>query len=123
MLPRTPEQGREVEALGVRDVIVAKRAVDGRSLVALAGALVSAGGTMVREVAVLGTPVWTMFEGRMGAVDEALVRDGRLRVLRDPAEVQVLSGRPRTRPPSLRDPGHLLALALPGVRQSAGVRP
>jgi hypothetical protein len=120
VLPRTPEQGSDVQALGIRDVIVARRAVDGRSLVALADAVVSAGGTMVREAAVLGTPVWTMFEGRMGAVDEALIRDGRVQALRDPADVRVLSGgRPRSRPPALRDPAQLLELALPWLRLPA----
>ena len=119
VLPRTREQGRELDALGVAGVIVLERAVDGRSLVALADAVVSAGGTMVREAAVLGTPVWTMFEGRMGAVDEALVRDGRVKVLRDPAEVRVLSGRPRTPPRPMRDPADLLALALPWLRPAA----
>ena len=43
-----------------------ERAVDGRSLVAFADLLVSAGGTMNREAAVLGTPVWSIFEGKLG---------------------------------------------------------
>ena len=34
------------------------------------------GGTMNREAAVLGTPVWSIFEGRLGAVDEQLVARG-----------------------------------------------
>ena len=56
--------------------MVPERAVDGRSLVAFADVLVSAGGTMNREAAVLGTPVWSIFEGRLGAVDEQLVARG-----------------------------------------------
>ena len=36
---------------------------------------------MNREAVALGTPVYTTFSGRMGAVDEALVQDGRLRAL------------------------------------------
>ena len=55
--------------------------MDGSSLVAYADALVSAGGTMNREAAVLGTPVWSIFEGRLGGVDERLVAEGRLRLL------------------------------------------
>jgi uncharacterized protein len=50
---------------------------------------VSAGGTMNREAVALGTPVFSSFEGRLGAVDEALIADGRLKLLRDPAEVVV----------------------------------
>ena len=40
-------------------------------------------GTMNREAVALGTPVWTTFEGRMGAVDERLIAEGRLRRLHD----------------------------------------
>jgi uncharacterized protein len=94
---------------------VPRRAVDGRSLVALADLLVSAGGTMNREAAVLGTPVWSMFEGRLGAVDELLVHQGRLRLLRDPDDI-VVSRKGPTALPTLRDPGELLALALPWIR-------
>ena len=89
VLPRTPEQADAVDALGIEGVHVPRRAVDGRSLVALADLLVSAGGTMNREAAVLGTPVWSMFEGRLGAVDELLVHQGRLRLLRDPDDIVV----------------------------------
>ena len=44
---------------------------------------------MNREAVALGTPVFTTFEGRLGAVDEALLREGRLRKLEDPDEVEV----------------------------------
>ena len=70
VLPRTPEQRAE---LG--DFIVPERAIDAQSLVAYADIVVSAGGTMNREAVALGTPVWTTFEGRLGAVDEALIAD------------------------------------------------
>ena len=85
--------------------------------VALADVLVSAGGTMNREAAVLGTPVWSMFEGPLGGVDEQLVREGRLRLLSDadaiafePKPPGALDDRVR------RDPGDLLELALPGLQ-------
>ncbi len=114
VLVRNAEQARDVRALGLARVIVPGRAIDARSLVAFADALVSAGGSMNREAAALGTPVWTMFEGRMGGVDEQLVREGRLRVLNDPADVVVpprTSGEPR-RALRTRDPSELLRLAL-----------
>ncbi len=115
VLVRNAEQAADVKALGLQRVIVPGRAVDARSLVAFADTLVSAGGSMNREAAALGTPVWTMFEGRMGGVDEQLVREGRLRVLRDPEEVVVErgSGAPR-RALTTRDPAELLRLALGG---------
>ena len=54
-------------------------AIDAQSLIAYADLVVSAGGTMNREAVALGTPVFTVFEGRLGAVDEGLIADGRLR--------------------------------------------
>jgi predicted glycosyltransferase len=114
VLARTEEQREAVRALGLPRTVVPERAVDGRSLVALADLLVSAGGTMNREAAVLGTPVWSIFEGRLGAVDERLAAEGRLRFLSDPATLEIRkkpegAGRDRVR----RDPADLLALALP----------
>jgi predicted glycosyltransferase len=114
VLARTPQQRDAVRALGLSGIVVPDRAVDGRSLVAFADVLVSAGGTMNREAAVLRTPVWSVFDGRLGAVDERLVAEGRLRLLRDPDEVEVKkkpadTWRDRTR----RDPNDLLRLAVP----------
>ena len=116
VLARTPEQREDIRALGLERVILPDRAVDGRSLVAFADALVSAGGTMNREAAVLGTPVWSIFEGRMGAVDEMLAREGRLRFLTDPAEIRIERKPPgRVEQRVRRDPRALLELALPWV--------
>ncbi|HEY2006562.1 MAG TPA: DUF354 domain-containing protein [Solirubrobacteraceae bacterium] len=91
VLPRTPEQRAELNAAG--GFIVPERAIDAQSLIAYADLVVSAGGTMNREAVALGTPVFTVFEGRLGAVDEALIGSGRLRRLTSVDEVQ-LSKRP-----------------------------
>jgi predicted glycosyltransferase len=119
VLARTPEQREDIRKLGLERVIVPDRAVDGRSLVAYADVLVSAGGTMNREAAVLGTPVWSIFEGRLGAVDEMLAREGRLKFLNDlndPAEIKVERKPPgRGEQRVRRDPRDLLELALPWV--------
>jgi predicted glycosyltransferase len=87
VLPRTDEQRAELAAAG--GFVVPERAVDAQSLVAYADMVVSAGGTMNREAVALGTPVWTTFEGRLGAVDEQLIAEGRLRHLRSPADIEV----------------------------------
>jgi predicted glycosyltransferase len=87
VLPRTPGQRDEIRRLG--GFVVPDGAVDAQSLVAFADLVISAGGTMNREAAALGTPVYTTFEGRLGAVDEGLLREGRLRKLEDPAQVRV----------------------------------
>jgi predicted glycosyltransferase len=87
VIPRTERQGAEVRAMGAANLIVPERAIDAQSLIAHADLVVSAGGTMNREAVALGTPVFTTFAGRMGGVDEALVAEGRMRVLGDPAEL------------------------------------
>ena len=84
VLPRIPEQRAQLDGF-----IVPERAIDAQSLIAYADLVVSAGGTMNREAVALGTPVWTTFEGRMGAVDERLIAEGRLRRLRDAAEIDL----------------------------------
>ncbi len=114
VLARTPAQRDAVRALGIPRVGVPDRAVDGRSLVAHADVLVSAGGTMNREAAVLGTPVWSIFEGRTGAVDEALLAEGRLRLLRDPHELELVRKPQRASLRTRREPAELLRLAVPG---------
>lgn len=112
VLARTDEQRRALSELDPR-LVVPERAVDGRSLAALADLVISAGGTMIREAAVLGTPVWSIFEGRLGAVDELLVAEGRVRLLRDPAELIVEKAPAVRERRGRRDPAELLRLAVP----------
>jgi uncharacterized protein len=92
VLPRTPEQRAELAAAG--GFIVPERAIDAQSLIAYADLVVSAGGTMNREAVALGTPVFTVFEGRLGAVDEQLIADGRLRRLESPDQVALTKREP-----------------------------
>jgi len=89
VLPRTPQQRAELRGGGF---IVPEQAIDAQSLIAYADLVVSAGGTMNREAVALGTPVWTTFQGRLGAVDERLLADRRLRQL-DRAEDIVFAKR------------------------------
>jgi predicted glycosyltransferase len=107
VLPRTEQQRAEL-----RGFIVPERAIDAQSLVAYADLVISAGGTMNREAVALGTPVWTTFEGRLGAVDEALIAAGRLRRLTRAEDValekRASAGGERTR----RDPALLADLLL-----------
>ncbi|MGH3111303.1 MAG: DUF354 domain-containing protein [Gaiellaceae bacterium] len=88
VLPRTRDQRDRLRALGLPSLVVPDRAIDARSLVAAADLVISAGGTMNREAAALGVPAFTTFAGKLGAVDETLVADGRLRVLRSVEELQ-----------------------------------
>jgi predicted glycosyltransferase len=110
VLPRTPEQRAEIGSAG--GFIVPEHAIDAQSLVAFADLLISAGGTMNREAVALGTPVFSAFEGRLGAVDERLIAEGRLRKLASADEV-VLEKRSRESAGAdrvRRDPRELVAL-------------
>jgi predicted glycosyltransferase len=112
VIPRTDEQRDYVRSLALPSVIVPERAVDAQSLIALADLVVSAGGTMNREAAALGVPVYTTYGGRLGGVDEQLIREGRLRPLTDPRALEL---RKRERGPGdrvRRDPQLMLDLLL-----------
>jgi predicted glycosyltransferase len=87
VLPRTSDQRAELAGMGF---IVPDDAIDAQSLIAAADLVVSAGGTMNREAVALGTPVYTVFEGRLGAVDEGLIADRRLRRLAHPGDLQIV---------------------------------
>ena len=62
-------------------IVVPLRALDGMNLLWLSDLVVSGGGTMNREAAALGVPVYSVFRGAMGAVDRWLVEQGRLVML------------------------------------------
>ena len=92
-------------------MIVPAHAVDGPSLVAASDLVISAGGSMNREAVALGVPVYTTFQGRMGGVDEKLLREGKLRRLERAADVE-LRRRDRSAPSLRRDPQLIVDLIL-----------
>jgi predicted glycosyltransferase len=111
VLPRTTAQKEYVRSLKLPSLVIPDHAVDAQTLIAVADLVVSAGGTMNREAVALGTPVYTTYGGRLGGVDEALIREGRLRPLTDPRALDLdkhSTGRERTR----RDPQLLVDLIL-----------
>jgi predicted glycosyltransferase len=116
VLPRTEAQRGYIRSITLPSVIVPERAVEAQSLVALADLVVSAGGTMNREAAALGTPVYTTYGGRLGGVDESLIRSGRLRPLTD-ARALELSKRPGDGERVRRDPDLLVDLILGTAEQ------
>jgi predicted glycosyltransferase len=116
VLPRTEEQRDYVKSLDLPSVIVPERAVDAQSLIALGDVVVSAGGTMNREAAALGVPVYTTFGGRLGGVDEALMRDGRLIPLSDPRALRLEKRIVETTARVRRDPAHMLELLLSALK-------
>ncbi len=111
VVPRTPAQREFVQSLEFPSLIVPERAVDAQSLIALADLVVSAGGTMNREAVALGTPVYTIYGGRLGGVDETLIRENRLRPLTDPRALELVKHREQ-RVRERRDPQLLVDMIL-----------
>jgi predicted glycosyltransferase len=112
VLPRTDPQRAYVRGLALPSVIVPDAAVDAQSLIALADVVVSAGGTMNREAAALGVPVYTTYGGRLGGVDEALIREGRLKPLTDPRALELRKRDGEDKERIRRDPAVMLDLLL-----------
>lgn len=122
VLPRTPRQRAEVAALGPDrrpgglGIVVPERAIDAQSLIAFADLVISGGGTMNREAVALGAPVYTTFEGRLGAVDRGLLDAGRLRKLEDLEQVEVAKRAPAGGERVRRDPRELVRMLLSVAR-------
>ncbi len=91
VIPRTEGQREEATGRSLRGepVVVPRRAIDAQSLIAFSDLVVSAGGTMNREAVALGTPVHTIFTGKLGAVDAKLMAEGLLLALDDPAALEL----------------------------------
>jgi uncharacterized protein len=95
LLPRSDAQrdalaARHAEGFESGRLVMPREALDGANLVAAADLVVSAGGTMNREAAALGVPAATVYAGRRAAVDEQLVREGRLRRLASREDLESL---------------------------------
>jgi predicted glycosyltransferase len=86
LLPRNRVQGSEITSrhkqwFEGRKTVIPEKALDGMNLIWHSDLVVSGGGTMNREAAALGVPVYSIFRGTIGAVDEHLARSGKLILL------------------------------------------
>jgi uncharacterized protein len=114
VLPRVDSQREQLRAMA--GLIVPEHAIDAQSLIAHADLVISAGGTMNREAVALGRPVYTTFAGRMGAVDERLIEEGRMRRLASAEELDLLARAPATSASrTRRDPRELVELLMTPV--------
>jgi len=103
LLPRNERQTavlrkRWSEWIAKRRIIIPDHAVDGLNLIWFSDLVISGGGTMNREAAALGVPVYSIFRGQIGAVDRHLAETGRLKLLASEEDVRtkiVLERRPR----------------------------
>jgi len=105
LLARTDVQAADLRATGFSALLWHGEALDGRQLVAGADAVVSAGGSMNREAAVLGTPAFSIYAGKLAAVDRALVAAGSLQLLHDEGDLAriPLRKKPAAMPPHIGD--------------------
>lgn len=105
VLARNHEQAEQVkqswpELITSGRLMVPEKVLDGLNLIWNADLVVSGGGTMNREAAALGVPVYSIFRGQIGAVDRYLAEKGRLVLLAnaDDVEAKVVVQRRRSRP-------------------------
>ena len=83
LLPRNKKQGRMMRDTWGKwiensKIVIPESAVDGMNLIWFSDLVISGGGTMNREAAALRVPVYSIFRGKIGAVDRQLQREGRL---------------------------------------------
>lgn len=95
--PRDPAQIGYVDEIGdwARPPIVLERPAPFVALLKGVDAVVSAGGTMLREAAYLGVPAYSIFRSRIGAVDRYLASIGRLAIIATPADFSRLTLEPK----------------------------
>jgi predicted glycosyltransferase len=79
LLPRNDLQRKAYSARVGLKLIVPPSPIDGANLIAHSDLVVSAGGTMNREAAALGIPAASIYSGEWAAIDEELVREGKMR--------------------------------------------
>ena len=82
VFPRTDEQRVQLRN-EFPGLFMAEKSVDGDQLIAMSDIIISAGGTMNREAAVLGTPAYTIYAGKMGSVDHYLMDNKKIVLLRE----------------------------------------
>lgn len=93
LLPRNKRQQNQLKAASPhwfesRKTIVPEKAVDGLNLLWFSDAVVSGGGTINREAAALGVPVYSIFCGTPASVDLWLEKQNRLSILRTLNDVE-----------------------------------
>ena len=83
------QQARTPALPGPR-LIIPTVPMDGANLIAASDLVISAGGTINREAAALGIPVASVYAGKWAAVDEELIKEGRLRRLSKAQDIENL---------------------------------
>lgn len=92
LLPRNERQAADIRSKWVAlfakgQMLIPNSVVNGLDLIWYSDLVISGGGTMNREAAALGVPVYSIFRGEIGAVDRYLASAGRLTLIERPEEV------------------------------------
>ena len=92
VLPRNAGQNSQLrkewaDLISMGRMILPERPVNGLNLIWFSDLVISGGGTMNREAAALGVPVYSVFRGKIGAVDQYLAREGRLTLIESVEDV------------------------------------
>jgi len=92
LLPRSSNQERQLTSafphwFEENKIVIPEKVVDGLNLLWHSDLVVSGGGTMNREAAAMGLPVYSIFRGTIGAVDRWLAEQGRLQLITTPEEI------------------------------------
>jgi predicted glycosyltransferase len=90
LLPRNEAQRSTYASSRRTNLIVPPEPLDGPNLIAGSDLVISAGGTINREAAALGVPAASIYAGQWAAVDEQLVKEGRLKRIRTTADLKHL---------------------------------
>jgi predicted glycosyltransferase len=93
LLPRNDNQAISLQKqwrqwIEKRKIMVPEHVVDGLNLIWFSDLVISGGGTMNREAAALGVPVYSIFRGKIGAVDRYLAEQGRLTLIENVDEIK-----------------------------------
>lgn len=115
LLPRNQRQAETLRKsweqwIATGKIIIPKNVVDGVNLIWLSDLVVSGGGTMNREAAALGVPVYSIFRGLIGAVDRYLAAHGQLVLLESVEDVRTKIILRRKKPAYREAPKHSPAL-------------
>jgi predicted glycosyltransferase len=92
LLPRNGQQSETLQkewgdSIAKGKIIIPGHVTDGLNLIWHSDLVISGGGTMNREAAALGVPVYSIFRGRIGAVDRNLADNGRLVLLESVGDI------------------------------------
>ena len=102
LLPRDSVQ-RTLYKTKYPRIHIPEEPLSGSDLVYFSDIVVSAGGTMNREAAVLGVPVYTIFAGKLPAVDNCLVQMGRMTEICDLEDIHRIRFEKNSRKPILKN--------------------